>query len=342
MFWKNMIRATLLLAATTMSALPTQTELTLKDEQSNCGGKHAVGDRLTCYVTFAGATDIEEVEVVFNRQEQGGGNLILRESRKLNGSTYEVTGTINRGLAGTYILAVIAACKGKSGRDYVEGLNLATDITLEIKEAPKSKEHPILNADLLPSGIASIPSRAITTVLPDVTRTKCEELPDITTMGSIAPDSGFVTRTAGWLRRVFDLQRCGGWHSPNDKLSCYVEFGTPIEPKSFFVSFISAERNLAPPGTLKDQWGLCSNFGLDEFKKISPRLFLMTGTVPACQSGQYLLSSVVVYGVSTKANRSCGRREYKPSDFRNPPTLRIENSDQTSFPELLQVSATPP
>jgi hypothetical protein len=63
----------------------------LAQETNSCGGLHRRGDRITSYVTFAATADLTHVEVVFNLEDDNGGNLVLRESRRVGAKTYEVS-----------------------------------------------------------------------------------------------------------------------------------------------------------------------------------------------------------------------------------------------------------
>lgn len=331
----------LLLAATAIIAQTSQLK-SLVSEGSNCGGKHAVGDAMTCYVTFAGTADFSKVEVAFNRQEQGGGNFILRASRKLDAHTYEVSGTMDRCLSGNYMLADVMASRGNAYRDYQKGYGLSSDIAVEVEEVPIVETSPKNEPNTaLPIGTnVVLPSPSSIT---DVKATKCEpDLPEITAIGSAIPaGSNPFAEIAKSLRRMMTKNHCGGKHSPSDKVSCYVRFADDVEISSLFISFGLGNKDRGTTDqTPKDQRGLCTDFSFDQYRRIDSHIYEIGGIVPACRSGRYVLSDVVAFRTVGGADRSCRRREYnKASDLRNPPALSLQNSNQTLFPELLEVSA---
>src|SRR5712664_2043141 len=84
--------------------------------QNGCSGTRHPGDAMTCYVVFAGKPDFTHVEFVFNypdkvepRAKGKFINFVLRESRKVDDQTYEVSGEVGDCISGKYILAAVSA-----------------------------------------------------------------------------------------------------------------------------------------------------------------------------------------------------------------------------------------
>lgn len=325
---------TFLLAAAAMSNQISHSESTLPTQPSLCGGTHSFGDRITCYVRFASPTDFDKVEIEFNRQAPGGGgDIILRESRKLSQYTYEVTGMVGPGLPGAYALVNIQAIKGGAYRSYMKDFNLETDITIQVDELPEPRESPTVAASPTYAPAGTNPIALLKNVK------SRPELPDITFLGSIPPNSGFLARMKASARHFIGKDRCGGRHAPNDRLTCYVQFGKAIDPTTLFASF-GATDTATTDRTPKDQVGLCLAFALRKFEKVDSRLFIMSGHVPSCRSGQYRLSDIVARQDVLGADRASDRREYnKASDLKNAPTIDLKNPNQTSFPALSYVSS---
>jgi len=66
----------LLFVAASVAAQVSQTNNIASAHEENCGGQHAPGDTLTCYVTFDGATDFAMVQLIFRPPPAEGGGQV--------------------------------------------------------------------------------------------------------------------------------------------------------------------------------------------------------------------------------------------------------------------------
>jgi hypothetical protein len=291
-----------------------------------------VGDGLTCYVTFTGSANLTSVAVEFSSREKDGGNCVLRESRRLNDRTYEVSGTIKQCPAGTYTLADVTAVREKAFRLYQAGFGLHTDIMIEIEKAPVVEKPQPIAVPTEQKGFRTGhngPQR-VAPCRPD--------LRDIEAIGSAVPNGNGFIRLLG---RVVRKNGCGGIHRPGDSLTCYLRFADDAELSGLSISFDTYQLESAVPYSQRprDQRGLCGGFLFDGYKKIDSRTYQVSGLLPECRSARYLLSEVTAFGVDGLDR--CPSREYLgESAVKKPVVLRLKNSHQTRFPELKEVSAT--
>jgi hypothetical protein len=122
---------------------------------------------------------------------------------------------------------------------------------------------------------------------------------------------------------------CEGGHQPGSKVTCYVRFAGPSAFTTIYLSFYT-------PHAPSDQSGLCGNFMLQNSKKIGRRTYKVTGVLPPCANGSYLLSNLVAYTLT-------GMRSYQEGiDFINKfPAVRLDNRNQTLFPDILAIGDYP-
>jgi len=74
-------------------------------------------------------------------RHKGGGNCVLRESRKIDDRTYAVSGSLSTCPSGAYTLAGVIASRGKAYRLYQAGFGLSSQIALKI-EQPVLEQKP--------------------------------------------------------------------------------------------------------------------------------------------------------------------------------------------------------
>jgi hypothetical protein len=320
-----------LVAGATAQILHTGTSV--REQQDSCGGKHTSTEQLTCYVTFQGISDLTRIEVEFNLQD--GGNCVLRESRKISARTYAVSGSLSTCPTGAYILAGVLATRGKAYRQYRDGFGLSSRIALEI-------EQTILVQTPLqpPSAVLDHQGFRHTSKVQEFS--PCvPDLPEIKTIGSVPPTASTVGRVTGWFWRITSENRCGGEHAPSDRLTCYLQFSEATELSGLTVGFDMDDRDRLVPYEQRppDQRGLCTSFVLyGDYKKIDSRTYEFTGRLPACGSARYFLSEVTAFRAGD-GDRYCPSRDYtSAADIKKRVTLRLENSNQTLFPEVIGVS----
>jgi hypothetical protein len=138
--------------------------------------------------------------------------------------------------------------------------------------------------------------------------------------------------------------RCGGEHVPGDRLTCYLQFEKATDVNGLSISFGMDDRDREVPYDQrpKDQRGLCTAVFFEDYKKIDPRTYEVTGLLPACGSARYFLNEVTAFRAGS-ADRYCPSRDYtNTSDIKKSVTFRLQNSNQTLFPELIGVTPRPP
>jgi hypothetical protein len=307
------------------------------EQRDTCGGKHTTAEQLTCYVTFDGVSDLTGVEVEFNLQAQGGGNCVLRESRKTGGHTYAVSGSLSTCPSGAYMLASVVASREKAYRLYQGGFGLSSQIALQIEPPVLVQEPQQPPSELLDhhgfrhKGVTS--PKQLNPCVPDFSEIKA--------IRSAPPAASTVGRVTSWFRRMDSKNRCSGEHGAGDRLTCYLQFSRATNLSGLAVGFDMDDRDrLVPYGQRpKDQRGLCTSFVLyGDYRKIDSRTYEITGLVPACGSARYSLSEVIAFSAGD-AERNGPSRDYtSPADIKKTVTFRLENSNQTLFPDLVGVS----
>ena len=326
-----------LVAGATAQTFDTGTSV--PEQQDTCGGKHTTSEPLTCYVTFDGVSDLTGIEVEFNLQVQGGGNCVLRESRKIDDRTYAVGGSFSTCPSGAYMLGSVLASRGKAYRQYQGGFGLSSQIALQIEQPPLAERPQPPPARLDHHGfvhhgfVTGVTAPQLNPCVPD--------LPEIKTIRSAPPAASPVGRVTGWFRRIDGKNRCGGEHVPGYRLACYLQFSKATDLSGLTVGFDMDDRDRGIPYDQRpiDQRGLCTSFVLSgDYKKIDSRTYEITGLLPACGSARYFLSEVTAFRAGG-ADRYCPSREYtSTADIKKPVTFRLENSNQTFFPDLVGVS----
>jgi hypothetical protein len=309
----------------------------LAQERNSCGGLHRRGDRITCYVTFAAAADLTHVEVVFNFEDGKGGNLVLRESRRVGAKTYEVSGRVSDSRPGNYRLAAVTAARGSAYRLYQAGFGLSSEITLEVENV-SVKPEPRVPSRFREQGFAtgSIANPAKAGPL------EPHAFPEVEIVNSShSPANAFAAMTRP-LERLVQKNRCGGKHRPGERLSCRLQFDNAVELSALSILLDMDDRDRTLPYNRRpeDQRGLCSSFVFEQHRKINARTYEVGGTLPACGSGRYFLSEITAFS-ACNGDAYCRSRRYSaPTDIRKPATFRVENSHQAVFPGLSGVSAT--
>ena len=334
---KAIIRPMLLAVLVASSTAQTwRTGTSAPEQQDTCGGKHTTAEHLTCYVTFDGASDLPRIEVEFNLQAQGGGNCVLRESRKIDDRTYAVSGSLSMCPSGAYTLAGVIASRAKAFRQYQGGFGLSSQIALQIEQPVLVQEPQQPPSELLDhhgfrhKGVTA--PKQLNPCVPD--------FPEIKTIRPAPPAASTVGRVTMWFRR--STNRCGGKHAPGDRLACHLRFSKAMDLSGLTVGFEMDDRDRSVPYDQrpKDQQGLCTSFVFyEDYKKIDSRTYEITGLLPACGSARYFLSEVTAFRAGD-ADLNCPSRNYtSAADIKKPVTFRLENSNQTLFPDLIGVSA---
>lgn len=304
-------------------------------ETDACGGQHKMGDRLTCYVTFAAAADLTHIEVVFNIEDSIGGNLVLRESRRVGPKTYEVSGPIADCRPGTYALADVIAANGQASRLYQGGFGLSSNITLEVEKALIKTEPRIPRRRIKQSIVTGI-SQA-----PQAFAAQPQTFPEVQNIEGASSSTNPFASFARSLERFTGRNRCTGTHRPGDRLSCRLKFERAIELSSLSILLDMDERDRVVPYYQRpeDQRGLCTSFVFEHYRRIDARTYEVSGTLPVCGSGKYFLSEITAF-TACDNDVHCRSRSYSsPTDIRNPATFRLKNPHQALFPALSGVSS---
>jgi len=306
----------------------------------NCGGQHKPGDKLTCRVTFAGATDFASVQIDFNLQteedaaERGASiiNLVLRESRKVGKGTYEVSDIVPPQTAsGQYLIVGISALTESKGyRLYSNGFGFNSILTVEIKKDPPIEKEPPavakvepLNRVLMSGPTVTINAQAET---PEQERKMFPYVVDISA-GAAHPQ-----RSSGpskWFQRRPKTETCGGSHRPGYRMTCYVTF--EASPAFTHLSLGLTGPLRAAEQEPKDQVGLCNDFQLQSMERVDDRTYKVTGALPGCATGRYVVSSVLVQNMQGRAHN------YDARDLCRQIAVELRNSRQKLFPEVRDV-----
>lgn len=312
-----------------------------------CQGAHRPGDRIVCYVTFKGDADFTSLSLGFNPEAvQDPGELPiafnLEKSRKIAPGTYEVSDTLPFATSGRCHLVSIIAGRGPGVyRMYNYGREFFNRITIHFTDETVEETPPDLNVNLNEPQI-SVPLQSMVPHLkPGMIKSKPlpaskikpgkEKKEKLVEIGP--PPSGpgpnlfpqfRSLRGRNWKRP------CEGGHTPGSKITCYVSFSGPSAFTSLYLSF-------ATPQVQSDQSGLCSSFMLQNSRKTNRRTYRVSGVLPPCAGGSYLLTDMV-------ARTLTGMRSYMEGvDFINKfPAIRLDNYNQTVFPDILTIGAELP
>jgi hypothetical protein len=86
-----------------------------------------------------------------------------------------------------------------------------------------------------------------------------------------------------------------------------------------------------------EEHGMCNWFSFDESEKIGRRTYKLTGELPPCATGSYVLSGMT-------ARTLTGFHDYHNSiDYRNQfPVIHLDNRNQKVFPKILEIGSSPP
>lgn len=289
-------------------------------EENGCSGLHHPGDHLRCYVTFAGKTEFTNVSLSFNLPENPDPkargkyiNFVLRDSRKIDERTYEVSGELPECYSGTYVLAAISAVAGEKGyRLYSNGYQFQSGQKVEFvndtpeppKELPMEKQ--AMPAMVTPSSIRSMPDEK------ELEREAAER-------------KGRVGVPAV---REGKKNSCGGIHKPGDMMECLVSFSG--EPK-----FHSVILNFGLRTQMRgDQAGMCNGVLLQKSERVDDRTFRVSGEVPWCASGKYQVNEVV----ATEMRWSAFNGERVDGEI----VMYLRNEDPETFPDVKSVGEKGP
>ncbi len=122
-----------------------------------------------------------------------------------------------------------------------------------------------------------------------------------------------------------DRASCGGTHRPGERITCYVSFEADADFTSLSVQFnLHGEEKPRQHGTY-------SNLILRDATKISARTYAVSGVVPDCMPGTYVLSSII-------ARTSDDWQHYRNLD---PLDLIIENDSPAPEPAKAPPSGSP-
>lgn len=304
-----------------------------------CQGTHRPGDRIVCYVTFKGDPEFTALTLSFNAeavQDQGELPVAfnLDKSRKIAPGTYEVSDTLPFATSGRcYLFSIIAARGPGAYRIYVYGREFFHRIAIHFSEEDLVEEpaadinyklnepaiviplNPIIPHPTFKSGPTTGPG----TKGKERSRKLVEVGPP---PRGPSPDIFPLFRS---LRGRSMKRPCEGGHQPGSKITCYVGFAGASAFTMIYLSFYT-------PQVPSDQSGLCSGFMFQDSRKIGRRTYKVTGVLPPCANGNYLLSGLVAYTLT-------GTRSYQQGiDFINKfPAIRLDNRNQTVFPDILTI-----
>jgi len=290
-------------------------------EENGCSGLHHPGDHLRCYVSFAGKTDFTKVEVVFNLPENPDPkargkyiNFVLRDSRKIDEGTYEVSGELPECYSGTYVLVAISAAAGEKGyRLYSNGYQFQSGQKVEfVNDTPEPPKEVPLEKLATPAivGLSNL-------MLP-------------------VEDEQELVREAAKRKALVGLptvvdekkNSCGGIHNPGDTLVCLVSFSG--EPK-----FYSVILNFGLRTQMRgDQLGMCNGVLLQKSERVDARTFRVSGEVPLCASGKYQVDEVVASEMRWSA--------YNGDRVDGGIVMFLRNEDRETFPDVKSVGQKAP
>ncbi len=287
----------------------------IEDRSSNgCSGTHHPGDEMTCYVVFAGKPEFTHVELVFNypdkvepRAKGKFINFVLRESRKVDDQTYEVSGEVGDCISGKYILAAVSAKLGESGyRLYTNGYQFDSALTVDvINGLPESAEEKEMRL----TGPAPHQAPAVDASFETI-RAKSQRDP---------------VKLAAGTPRVWESTKgiCGGEHVPGDKLECMVSFDG--DPK-----FGGVVLNFGLRSEIRaDEKGICNFVLLLDSEHVDEKTYRVTGRAPMCATGTYQVDQVV----SGESSWSTVLDETVKGNI----SIRLRNDRREAFPEVKKV-----
>jgi hypothetical protein len=132
--------------------------------------------------------------------------------------------------------------------------------------------------------------------------------------------------------------RCGGTHKPGDTLTCYVTFEAQSDFTSLEVLF-----NL-PSEDKPRQHGTFSSFVLGDTKKLGPQSYAVSGILPDCVPGTYILAAVFAHTANdSQQYMNLGRLSIViENDSGDPRVVEEMNNERDAgrqYPEIVQ---TPP
>jgi len=305
-----------LFATTSWAQEAPQFKPKIEDRSSNgCSGTHYPGDEMTCYVVFAGKPEFTHVELVFNYPDKAEPrakgkfiNFALRESRKVDDQTYEVSGEVRDCISGKYILAAVSAKLGEAGyRLYTNGYQFESALTVDvINDLPESVEEKEMRL----TGPAPHQTPAV----------------DISVETMKAKSQRDPLKLAAGTPRVWEENKgaCGGEHVPGDKLECMVSFdGAP--------PFVGVMLNFGlRSGIRADEKGICNGVLLLESERVDEKTYRVRGIAPMCATGTYQVDQVV----SDRSSWSTVLEE----TIRGNISIRLRNDRRGAFPEVKKLA----
>lgn len=284
-------------------------------DKNGCSGTHYPGDLMTCYVVFGGKAEFTHVEVVFNfpdkvepRAKGKFINFVLRESRKVDDQTYEVSGEVGDCISGKYILAAVSAKLGESGyRLYTNGYQFDSALTVDvINDLPESKDEE---------------ERRLTGPAPHEVPVANASVEEIKAKAELE-----ALKLAAGTPRVWEEKKgaCGGEHVPGDKLECMVSFnGDP--------QFAGVILNFGMRSEIRvDEKGICNGVLLLDSERVDERTYRVTGKAPMCATGTYQVDQVV----SGAAQWSTVIGETVNGSI----SIRLRNNRRDEFPDVKKVA----
>jgi hypothetical protein len=299
-------------AAITFTLLFASRDLSGNDGNTACGGRHKEGDTIVCYVAFRTDPTLDNLELGFLGPSDGNGdasnNIILRESHKVCPGVFAVSGRVESVVPGNFVpVSILAAVRPNAWRNYGNVYGFKSDAVLTIEKAvgPNSK------TSVPGTGNPSTESQSLSAY-------------------SRPPPDPHIFPSLESIHGKKPTTPCEGGHKPGSKISCYVTFAGA----SSFTMLTSAFYSRVVP---EDEAGLCSSVVFRESRKISKHTYKITGMLPACASGKYVLSSLVAHTATDMRVYNNG------SDYKDDvPVIRLDNPHQTLFSEIIYVGAASP
>ena len=341
-----------------------------------CQGTHGPGDRLACYITFRGDPEFTSLTLTFNPEPvQDPGALPvafnLDKFRKIAPGIYEVADILPFATSGRcYLFSIVAGAGPGVYRDYVYGRQFFRRITInfaaEAESATDEKAHVTLKEPgsldgegpyVLPpaqkmtgksEGPADdhasdhrldAPKEKVTigdheTAVPEAARApKIKATQRGNRPVEVGPPprgpSPYLFPNFRSLHGKSRKRPCDGGHKPGSKIACYVSFDGDSAFTSLYLSFYTPEVSY-------EQSGLCSSFLFQDSERINRRTYRVTGVLPACANGGYVLSGMMAHTLA-------GMRSYQQGvDYMNRfPAIQLENRNQTVFPDIVTIGSDP-
>jgi hypothetical protein len=294
-----------------------------------CGGTHRPGDRLTCYVSFAGKTHFTRLEVEFGLDRETTPrrygtylNFVLRDSKRIGNHTYAVSGVVLDCVPGTYTLRAVSAHIDEDWLQYGQ----LEPISVEIEnDTPRSPELDQKKGNL----------EIFDTPPPDPNM-----FPELK---SIEPaPAPPVEDLVQLISRIFHRpDSCGGRHRYGDRLVCYITFAGNPRFQTVSLDFLRTDKH-----TSRYQHQLCQGFGVGTVNQdvtAEHQTYKVTDRLTKCASGKYVVEGVGAFGFLSSNPNKVYFKEYRNGKaFSTKVVLKVKDTSQKKFPPIVAVGGEVP